>query len=74
EQLKIARSFVRDIERDANDRSIVQTIIAMANGLGLDVIAQGVETEVQRNFLLEKGCAAFQGALFGEPMPVEQFE
>lgn len=73
-QLKIDQSFVRDIVTDSNDRSIVRTIIAMANSLGFDVIAEGVETEAQKNLLINKGCHHFQGYLFGRPVPVEQFD
>ena len=73
-ELKIDQSFVRDIETDINDRSIVRTIIAMANSLGFDVIAEGVETEAQKNLLINKGCHHFQGYLFGRPVPIEQFD
>ncbi len=73
-QLKIDQSFVRDIEDDTSDRAIVSTIIAMAQGLNLDVIAEGVETEQQRQLLLDKGCSHFQGYLFSKPVPLEQFE
>jgi EAL domain-containing protein (putative c-di-GMP-specific phosphodiesterase class I) len=73
-QLKIDQSFVRDIVTDANDRSIVRTIIAMANSLGFEVIAEGVETQDQKKLLLNKGCHLFQGYLFGRPMPIEEFE
>ena len=73
-QIKIDQSFVRDIATDANDAAIVQTIIAMAETLGLDVIAEGVETEGQHEFLNLRGCHAFQGYLFGKPKPIEQFE
>ena len=73
DQIKIDQSFVRDIATDQNDAAIVQTIIAMTESLGLDVIAEGVETEAQHEFLDLRGCRAFQGFLFGRPMPVEQF-
>lgn len=74
DQIKIDQSFVRDLTIDSNDRAIVRTIIAMARSLKLDVIAEGVETEEQRQLLLNKGCSHFQGNLFGEPIPIEQFE
>ena len=72
-QLKIDQSFVRDITTDRNDQAIVSTIIAMAHGLNLDVIAEGVETERQRQFLENAGCCRFQGYLFSKPVPIEQF-
>ena len=74
EQIKIDQSFVRDITTDPSDATIVQTIIGMAGNLGLDVIAEGVETEQQRSFLAHNGCHAYQGYLFGKPVPVEVFE
>jgi len=73
-QLKIDQSFVRDIATNSNDREIVQTIIAMAKSLNLEVIAEGVETEEERQILLNKGCASFQGYLIGRPMPITRFE
>ena len=74
DQIKIDQSFVRDIASDPNDAAIVQTIIAMTEVLGLNVIAEGVETEAQREFLDSHGCHAFQGYLFGKPIPIDQFE
>jgi diguanylate cyclase (GGDEF)-like protein/PAS domain S-box-containing protein len=73
-QLKIDQSFVRDILADNSDKAIVRTIIAIAQSLELNVIAEGVETEEQRQLLLQKGCHTFQGFLFGEAVPIEQFE
>ena len=72
-QLKIDQSFVRDIVTDSHDRSIVRTIIAMAQSLYLNVIAEGVETEQQRGLLLSHGCKRYQGYLFGKPVPIKEF-
>jgi diguanylate cyclase (GGDEF)-like protein/PAS domain S-box-containing protein len=74
DQIKIDQSFVRDITTNSNDAAIVQTIIAMTDALGLSVIAEGVESEAQREFLDLHGCHAFQGYLFGKPIPLDQFE
>jgi diguanylate cyclase (GGDEF)-like protein/PAS domain S-box-containing protein len=74
DQLKIDQSFVRNIGVNYNDAVIVQTIIGMANNLGMGVIAEGVETEEQRAFLEQHGCPLFQGYLFSKPVPIEQFE
>ncbi len=71
--LKIDQSFVRDIETDSNDAAIVDTIISMATHLGLRVIAEGVETRYELEFLEEKGCPLYQGYLFSKPVPNEQF-
>ena len=71
--LKIDQSFVRDIETDSNDAAIVDTIISMANHLGLRVIAEGVETRFELDFLEEKGCPLYQGYLFSKPVPNDQF-
>jgi len=74
DQLKIDQSFVRDILTDSNDASIARTIVALAQSLGLSVIAEGVETEAQRDFLAESGCHAYQGYFFGRPLPIESFK
>ena len=73
-QLKIDQSFVRDIATDPSDKAIVRTIIAMAQSLDMSVIAEGVETEEQRQYLLDNGCTQFQGYLFDKPQTIEQFE
>ena len=73
DQLKIDQKFVHNIGSKASDSMIVQTIIGMANNLGIEVIAEGVETDVQRNFLKEAGCMLYQGYLFGSPVPPEEF-
>jgi diguanylate cyclase (GGDEF)-like protein/PAS domain S-box-containing protein len=73
-QLKIDRSFVCDIVTDDSDKTIVRTIISMAQSLNLNAIAEGVETEAQQQLLLDLGCESFQGYLFGKPMPASEFE
>ncbi|PPD46348.1 MAG: hypothetical protein CTY16_09315 [Methylobacter sp.] len=73
-QIKIDQSFVRDIAVDNSDKAIVRTIIAIAHSLNIEVIAEGVETEVQQRLLLNKGCLHYQGYLFGKPMPLAEFE
>ena len=73
DQLKIDQSFVRNIGTKSTDSTIVQTIIGMANNLGIEVIAEGVETQVQRDFLWGAGCRLYQGHLFGRPVPVAEF-
>ncbi len=74
DQLKIDQSFVRDVMVDPNNASIAKTIVALAHSLGLDVIAEGVETEEQLLFLARNNCRIYQGYLFSRPLPLEQFE
>jgi diguanylate cyclase (GGDEF)-like protein/PAS domain S-box-containing protein len=74
DQIKIDQSFVRDIATDSSDKAIVRTIIAMARSLDIAVIAEGVETEEQRQFLMSNGCTHYQGYLFGKPVPGERFD
>ncbi|MBC3807964.1 EAL domain-containing protein [Undibacterium seohonense] len=70
-QLKIDQSFVRDLNDDENDATIVRAIISLGLNLGLDVIAEGVETVAQRRFLIEHNCLTFQGYLYSKPIPIE---
>lgn len=72
--LKIDQSFVRDIEASMSDRAIVRSIIAMAHELGLEVIAEGIETVEQRNFLVSGQCDFGQGFLFSKAVPAREFE
>jgi len=74
DQVKIDRSFVRDILTEESSAAIAQTIISLSRAMGLPVIAEGVETEEQRECLDRMGCHAFQGFLFGRPLPLEEFQ
>ncbi|HJT51186.1 MAG TPA: EAL domain-containing protein, partial [Nitrosospira sp.] len=72
--IKIDQSFVRDVLIDNNDATIVRAILLLAKSMGLAVIAEGVETVAQRDFLAAHGCTAYQGYLFSPPLPLHQFE
>jgi len=74
DQLKIDRSFVRNIGLQASDAAVIDTIIGLADNLSLEVIAEGVETAEQRDFLSSHGCSLCQGYLFAHPLPVHEFE
>jgi diguanylate cyclase len=73
DQLKIDQAFVRDVLSDAHDATIAKTIIHLGQSLDFQVIAEGVETEGQRDFLLENGCRLFQGYLYSKPLPLDDF-
>jgi EAL domain-containing protein (putative c-di-GMP-specific phosphodiesterase class I) len=74
DQLKIDQSFVRDILQDSNDASIARMVIALADSLEITVIAEGVETKAQKDFLATLGCHAYQGYLFSPALPLAEFE
>ena len=73
-QLKIDQSFVSGIGHNARPSIIIKTIIAMSKNLGLEVVAEGVETKAQFDFLEPLGCELYQGYLFSKPMPALEFE
>jgi diguanylate cyclase (GGDEF)-like protein/PAS domain S-box-containing protein len=74
DRLKIDQSFIREVTTEPSDALIVETIIAMATHLELEVIAEGVETEAQLDFLFKRGCAMYQGYFFSRPLTREQFD
>jgi len=73
-ELKIDQSFIQNISHEADSGVIIRTIIGMANNLGLDVVAEVVETQTQFAFLKQAGCKVFQGYLFGKPLPLSEAE
>ncbi|HGY9626053.1 putative bifunctional diguanylate cyclase/phosphodiesterase [Pseudomonas putida] len=72
-ELKIDRGFVRDLEQDSDDAAIVSAIVALGQALDLRIVAEGVETNRQQEFLTRLGCDSLQGYLLGQPVPAEQF-
>ena len=74
DKLKIDQGFVREVLTSAHDASIARTIVALGHSLGLRVVAEGVETEAQRNFLFNIGCDFWQGYFFSRPVPQAEFE
>jgi len=74
DELKIDQSFIQNISHETDSGVIIRTIIGMANNLGLEVVAEGVETQTQFAFLKQAGCKVFQGYLFGKPLPLSEAE
>ena len=74
DKLKIDQAFVRDLPEDEEDAGITKAVIALANSLNLKVIAEGVETKEQRDFLVENGCKKIQGYFYSKPVPSNEFE
>ena len=74
DELKIDHSFVKEILIDPNDAAIAKMVVALADSMGLEVIAEGVETQLQREALDALGCHAYQGYLFSKPLPIDAFE
>jgi EAL domain-containing protein (putative c-di-GMP-specific phosphodiesterase class I) len=74
DRLKVDQSFVRDLSTDPSDRAIVAAIVNLAHSLDIEVVAEGVETAEQLEFVRKSGCDEVQGYFFGRPMPAEDFE
>ncbi len=69
--IKIDRSFLRDVPSDAGDCSVVLAMLTIARSFGLEVVAEGVETRAQMNYLRKQGCELMQGFLFSKPVPAD---
>jgi c-di-GMP-related signal transduction protein len=74
EEMKIDQSFIKNILIDPNDAAIAKMVVALAHSMGLAVIAEGIETEAQRDFLASLGCHSYQGFLFSRPLPLAELE
>jgi diguanylate cyclase (GGDEF)-like protein/PAS domain S-box-containing protein len=74
DQLKICRTFVKDVLTNPNDAAIARTIIGLAQSLGLELMAEGVETQAQRDFLMRHGCDSYQGFLFSKALPIGELD
>ena len=74
DELKIDKGFINDILTQPDDASIAKMVISLASSMGLGVIAEGVETEPQRDYLAQHGCHQYQGYLFSRPLPIDQLE
>jgi diguanylate cyclase (GGDEF)-like protein/PAS domain S-box-containing protein len=74
DKLKIDQAFIRDLPEDEEDASITRAVIALATSLNLNIIAEGVETEAQRDFVVQNGCKNIQGYFYSKPIPAEEFE
>ncbi len=74
DQLKICRTFVKDVLSNPNDAAIARTIIGLAQSLGLELMAEGVETQAQRDFLMRHGCESYQGYLFSKALPIGELD
>ena len=72
-ELKIDRGFIRDLEHDTEDAAIISAIVALGRALDLKIVAEGVETAAQQQFLTRLGCNSLQGFLLGRPMPADHF-
>jgi EAL domain-containing protein (putative c-di-GMP-specific phosphodiesterase class I) len=74
DRLKLDRAFVKDLPNNESDKAIARAVIALGRNLGLQTLAEGVETEAQAQFLTDAGCEVFQGYLYGKPMAADELE